>query len=64
MEHLTRRWITEQTPTAWRVVVDDLNPWYICEVKQYLPGDKTGELTARAICNAHNASLKRKEPRQ
>lgn len=57
LAHMKMRWTPEfrEEDKSWNIVTEESTPWAICEIAPHLPGDVTGELTARAICDAHNA---------
>ena len=64
MEHMRMRWRAEYSDFdgSWNVVTDeDGYPWYVASTAANLPGDPSGELTARAICDEHNAALEAEE---
>jgi hypothetical protein len=60
MEHMSVMWRAYQNAfdNKWDICTDDEPGYCVCAVQQFLPGDVSGELTARAICNAHNEALK------
>lgn len=57
LEHMLEKW----RPTCRRdgrlYITTDKAGLAMCECMLFLPGDPTGELTARAICDAHNAAI-------
>lgn len=60
MEHMRMRWKPEykESDESWNIVTDvDGDPWYVASIPLHLPGDDSGERTAKAICDAHNAAL-------
>mgnify|MGYP000847565861 CR=1 FL=1 len=62
MEHVRMRWVPEysEDDDAWVVVTECRgDPWFVCQIVPHLPGDDSGELTAKAICDAHNAALEK-----
>lgn len=61
MEHMTMPWKLEfdDSDKSWMVVTDtDGDPWYVASVALHLPGDESGERTAKALCDAHNSALR------
>lgn len=56
-EHLTVRWKPLLDDGAWHVVTEDEHPWWVADMPHGLPGDKDGGLTARVICDQHNAAI-------
>ena len=64
MEHMDMRWKPEYNDggESWNIVTDmGREAWYVCAIAFLLPGDPSGELTCRAICDAHNAALNSKQ---
>lgn len=61
MFHMKERWkpVYDADTVRWYVGAAESGFW-ICMVYRHLPGDITGGLTARAICDAHNAGIKAK----
>jgi hypothetical protein len=62
MEHMSVPWRTYKFGDArWRVVTDteDPIPLLVCDIATYLPGDKTGAKTARAMVKEHNKKFKK-----
>lgn len=69
MEHMSMKWkaVKEKNPdkygvleSVWAIRTNNGdNSWYVAEICSHLPGDKSGEKTARAICSAHNATLEK-----
>jgi hypothetical protein len=62
LEHLKKPWkaVFDRVHGLWDIHAQDdkdSSPWVVVTVLRFLPGDKTGELTARAICERHNATL-------
>jgi hypothetical protein len=62
MDHMGERWAARKNEQdcAWDIITDDTNDsdfFYIASTLGTLPGDPTGELTARAIVKAHNDGL-------
>lgn len=41
----------------WEVITEERIPWCIAVIAESIPGDDTGEVTAKAICEAHNNGL-------
>lgn len=62
MEHMRERWrdvCYRHDGASGRVMIrtDELDTFYIATIFGHLPGDPTGERTARAIVEAHNAEV-------
>ncbi len=62
MEHMRMRWKAEyeNLREQWNILTDNddgQEPWLIASVVAWLPDDRSGERTAKAICDAHNAAL-------
>lgn len=63
MDHMKMKWVLlededdDGVQKHWKIVTDEAEPWFIAEVCRGLPGDDNGLLTAKAICDAHNATL-------
>ena len=59
MEHMNVEWCVSQDDEGrWDIRTADEYRYYIATLCRCLPGDESGELTARAICDAHNEALK------
>lgn len=59
MEHMEERW---KKFYGWFIRSNGEFDWIIAEVQTPLPGDETGEATARAIVAEHNAAIDRRDP--
>ena len=58
MEHLKKRWSTRiGEDGAWEIITDEHEPWFVATIPHSLPGDETGELTAKEICRLHNLHI-------
>lgn len=57
MEHMKMKWRVEAFNGKILIQTVEEEPWVICEVSYDLPNDKSGELTANAIVEAHNEGL-------
>lgn len=67
MEHMMMRWYPAEVDGQWHVDAGSEGPWWVCDIPFGLPDDETGEKTAKAICDEHNAqydSWQRKTPAQ
>jgi hypothetical protein len=59
MEHMNVEWCVSQDDEGrWDIRTADDYRYYIATLCRRLPGDASGELTARAICDAHNEARK------
>jgi len=62
LEHMKKRWeVALGCGGFWRVQTAEGAPWNLALIHGGLPGDESGELTARAIVDAHNASIDAEE---
>lgn len=60
MEHMRTVWNEKINVEdgRWDIVTEvHGEPFFVASVMFYLPDDVTGERTAKAICDAHNAAL-------
>ena len=63
LEHMKQPWaVRENTDKGdyarWDIVTDESDPWIVASPGLCLPGDDTGETTAKYICKLHNSKLK------
>lgn len=60
MEHMKMKWVAvfREETLSWVIKTDEDAPWCVADIPFHLPGDDTGERTAKAIVKAHNAALK------
>ena len=62
MEHMKEAWTVEYIPLEDSYYsIRSKGGMLICAVDFGLPGDKTGEKTARAIVDAHNAAIEKEQ---
>jgi hypothetical protein len=59
MEHMQARWAVEYVAghDRWYIVTEGWPSWDVAVSCRHFHGDPTGERTARAIVDAHNAAL-------
>lgn len=59
MEHLNTKWaaVFDERSEKWGIDTKEDEPWHICVIDRHLPGDLSGERTARFICELHNNHL-------
>lgn len=65
LEHMGQEWVAhyDKANSKWCVVIlqsaiaGKQPAWWVADVTANLPGDDTGESTARAICAEHNAAV-------
>ena len=70
LEHMGQDWVAhyDKANSKWCVVIPQAEKvgkeptWWVAEVVANLPGDDTGEATARAICAEHNAAVRSRIP--
>ena len=58
MEHMRMRWVPMLEEGRWKIFTAEDEPWYVARIPIGLYGDDTGNKTAHAICDEHNAALK------
>jgi hypothetical protein len=59
MEHMKMKWraVFDNEESEWDIESDEDDPWYICSMAFFIDDDQTGEKTAKAICDMHNATI-------
>ena len=59
MEHMRMRWKAYylDLERRWIIESEQWGRWTVARVVGCLPGDDSGERTAKEICHAHNAAL-------